>query len=800
MYKVSHADQYPPDTESIYSNLTARSSRLESVDRVVFFGLQYFLKEYLLGQFEDNFFRLHEKTFYRALHGFKRRLDTSLGGDNDVSRWESLWRLGYLPLEIKALPEGALVPLRVPLLTVRSTHSEFFWLGQWVETLLSNVIWFPITTATISYQYRKLVDKYINETSDQLDMAPWICHDFSMRGMTSINSSAAGGAGHLLSFYGTDTIPSIDFLEEYYLANAEKEIIGGSISSTEHSVMCTGGKEGEYDIYKRLLTEVYPNGNLGIVSDTYDLFNVLTNYLPRLKNVILSRSGKTVIRPDCYDEQTQILTPNGWKYFKYLTEDDEVAQVLDDGTYEFVKPIRIINQYYNGPMIHFKDHHGKLDLLVTTNHRMVFEKNGKLKIEEAEYIKFYFGKNLLRSAKSIDQGRSLTPIERLQIAFQADGSYPSKGMNNIRFSFSKSRKINRLKDILHQCGLDYKIYLLKDGRVEFNIKYDANTISKNFDWVDISDLCSNWCCEFIEELSHWDSNIRNENKIKFDTTNKSVIDKVELIALSAGYGILISVYEDDRKDIFSDVYTAHILTENRIGGQSIEKQHQYYSGNIYCVQVPSGKVLVKRNRCTLVSGNSGDPVNILCGNPTSQSEVEKKGVIQLLWDTFSGITNSKGYKELDPHIGAIYGDSITLTRCKEIFRRLKENGFACTNTCLGIGSFSFQYNTRDTFGLAFKSTAYKKNGEWRAIYKDPITDNGMKKSARGLLMVNRPYIPCEDLCDDKNFQFGDYTLIENVDEETERSSWNCLQPVFKDGLLVKEWTLSEIRSRLHREG
>lgn len=799
-YKVSHADQYPKDTEVIYSNLTARSSRIDGISEVIFFGLQYFIKEYLQNQFQTYFFGLHDQLFDKLLRNYKNRLDCALGGDHDVSRWRDLKNLGYLPLEIKALPEGAMVPLRVPLLTVRNTRSEFFWLGQWVETLLSNVIWKPITTATIAYQYRKLFDDYAKETSDIPEFTSWQGHDFSFRGMSSVDDAAAGGAGHLLSFTGTDTIHSIDFLERYYVADASQEVIGQSVPATEHSVMTVFGEDGEFEMFRRLITEVYPSGIISIVSDSYNLWRVLTEYLPSLKEEINNRDGKVVIRPDCYDEQTQILTPQGWKYFKYLTEDDEVAQVLDDGSYEFIKPLRIINQYYNGPMYHFKDHHGKLDLVVTPNHRMVYERNGQLRIEEADSFKpGAWGKNFLRSARTIDKGRNITPLERLQIAFQADGSYLSKGENYIRFSFSKSRKINRLKDILHECDLSYKIYPLKDGRVEFNIKYDANKISKNFDWVDISDLCSNWCCEFIEELSHWDSNIRNEGRIKFDTTNKSVIDTVELIAISAGFGILISVYEDNRKEHFSDVYTAYILMDNKIGGQSQNKYREYYSGNVYCVQVPSGKVLVKRNRCTLVSGNSGDPVSIICGsndNVLDDSDVqpEELGVVQLLWNIFGGTINSKGYKQLNPKVGAIYGDSITLERGKAICEGLKQTGYASTNMIFGIGSFTYQYVTRDTFGLAFKATAIRRNGVWHEMFKNPITDNGMKKSARGLLMV----LP-ETTTNGQTgtVDLSNYKLRENVTEEEEASAWNMLQPVFRDGRLLKEYTLKEIRQRLY---
>lgn len=242
-YKVSHRKQYPADTECIYSNLTPRSSRLEGVNKVVFFGLQYFLKKYLVEEFNKNFFWLSEPGFQYQLARFKRRLDNALGGDNDVSHWEDLYNLGYLPLEIKALPEGSLVPLRVPVLTVKNTRKEFFWLGQWMETLLSNVLWKPITTATIAHQYKKLLTQFAEETSDEAEFVNFQGHDFSMRGHSCVSSSVAGGAGHLLSFAGTDTIPAIDFLEKYYLADSNKEVIGTSVPATEHSVACVLSNE-----------------------------------------------------------------------------------------------------------------------------------------------------------------------------------------------------------------------------------------------------------------------------------------------------------------------------------------------------------------------------------------------------------------------------------------------------------------------------------------------------------------------------------------------------------------------------
>lgn len=470
-YKTDHRRQYPEGTEYVYSNFTARGSRLPGVDNVVVFGIQYFVKEYLIRQFNEEFFN---KPKDEVIAYYKRRMDTSLGPNSvSVTHLEQLHDLGYLPLEFKALAEGSVVPLRTPVLTMRNTLPEFFWLTNFLETLTSCVLWHPITSATIANEYRKILTQYAKETSDMPEFVQWQGHDFSMRGHTSVESACASGAGHLLSFTGTDTIPAIDFLEQYYNANAEKELIGGSVPATEHSVMCLGGNETELQTFERLITQVYPEGIVSIVSDTWDYWNVLTSLVPTLKEQIMKRNGKVVIRPD-----------------------------------------------------------------------------------------------------------------------------------------------------------------------------------------------------------------------------------------------------------------------------------------------------------------SGDPVKILCGDPeATPGSVQHKGTVEHLWEVFGGTVNSKGYKQLDSHIGVIYGDSITLDRCNEICERLKQKGFASTTPVFGIGSYTYQYVTRDTFGFAMKATHGVVNGVSVDIYKDPITDNGVKKSAKGLLRVNK-----------------DFSLSQQVTQDEEKTG--LLETVFLDGKLVKETNLNEIRNRV----
>jgi len=174
-------------------------------------------------------------------------------------------------------------------------------------------------------------------------------------------------------------------------------------------------------------------------------------------------------------------------------------------------------------------------------------------------------------------------------------------------------------------------------------------------------------------------------------------------------------------------------------------------------------------------------VAIICGNKNGKTPEEQKGVIEILWDIFGGTVNDKGYKELIPQIGAIYGDSITVARATEICEQLKQKGFASTNVVLGIGSYTYQYNTRDTFGFAMKATYGEVNGNGRAIYKDPVTDDGTKKSAKGLIQIFKD-------------SDGHYQLKDNCSWEEEAKGE--LKEVFRDGVLVLDDSLKEIRSRI----
>lgn len=424
-YKINHRKMYPQGTNLIFSNFTPRKSRLEGVNHSIFFGLQYFLKKYL----EEDFNKYFNSglSFSDEALAYNKFMDKTLGHRDYPHHIEELLYLGYLPIEIYALPELSIVPCGIPALVIFNTDPKFFWLPNYLETLLSCTLWGACTSATIAYEYRKLLDNYAIATSDNLLFVDYQAHDFSFRGMSSVESACISGMSHLQYFNGTDTIPALIFNKEYY--GHPYHI--ASVPATEHSVMSAGGKEHEYATFERLITDTYPSGIISIVSDTWNLWGVISDILPRLKSTILSRDGKVVIRPD-----------------------------------------------------------------------------------------------------------------------------------------------------------------------------------------------------------------------------------------------------------------------------------------------------------------SGDPVDILCGNHRGPSaSLPGKGVVECLWDIFGGKVNSKGFKELDEHIGVIYGDSITLDRAQIICERLREKGYASTNIVFGIGSYSYQYNTRDTLGWAMKSTYIEIDGVGRAISKDPVTDDGMKKSAQGLLKV-----------------------------------------------------------------
>lgn len=497
-YKISHRPQYPKGTRFVYSTWIPRTSRIPGVEGVVAFGFQAFLARYLTDAFNSGFFDRSEKS---VVSEYKRFIANTLGDpDPETDHIQALHRLGYLPLKIRAVPEGTVVPIGVPMVTIENTRPEFFWLTNFVETLFSTECWLPSTSATIARIYRKTLDFWAAKTSDNPTFVTFQGHDFSMRGMASVEAGAASGAGHLLSFKGTDTIPAILYAERYYAANTDSNLVGTSIPATEHSVMCSYGREDEVEAYRRLITEVHPTGMVSIVSDTWTLWKVIQTTLGGdLKDTILQRDGKVVVRPD-----------------------------------------------------------------------------------------------------------SGTPV-----------------------------------DIL--CGIPWSILQLRTDSV-----YGSTAI--------------------------WQS-------------------------------IPLSNY----------------------------------------------------------------------------SEPETKGVVELLWDIFGGTVNSKGYKELDPHIGVIYGDSITPERAELICSRLADKGFASTNVVYGIGSYTYQHQTRDTFGFALKSTWVTINGKEHFIYKDPATTQSHTKRS----LVGRVNVATED-----------GVLVAHDHQTLATDVTDMLTPIFDGGVIVKTYNFEQVRNNL----
>lgn len=339
-YKTGHPGMYPDDTTTLVANFTPRSAKHAPVkasplfdDKIVWFGVTGFIKEFMIETFNREFFEQPKEV---AVRRYKRRMDTALGMNRvRMSHIEALHDLGYLPLEIRSLPEGSRVNIKVPPVVFINTDPRFPWVSTYFETLFSCESWKPATTATIAFEFRKILTYYARMTGSPEGFVPWQGHDFSMRGMSGVHDAARSGAGHLLSFTGTDTIPAIDYLEAYYGANSEKELVGGSVPATEHSVMTlrilliaqrlaadpanAGISEAELramaeqEVIRELVTEVIPSGVVSIVSDSFDFWTVLTRIAPALKADILGRSAdengfaKVVFRPDSGDP-VKILT------------------------------------------------------------------------------------------------------------------------------------------------------------------------------------------------------------------------------------------------------------------------------------------------------------------------------------------------------------------------------------------------------------------------------------------------------------------------------------------------------------
>ena len=300
-YKAVHAEQYPAGMSMIYSTGTPRMSRLNDVDEVVFFGAQGFAKSVLIEAFDTYFF---DRPLDVVIKEYNRVLTRTLGpGTYNSQKIEDLHRLGYLPLAVYTVPEGMSTKIGVPQTVFVNTHPDFAWLTNALETVYSAFIWHIQISAEVGKRYRKIVDKYVAETCSADVKPARMLGDFSMRGQHCPESAMTSSAAWLLSFLNTATVPAIMWLEDYYNCDIDEEDVGFGAISTEHSVMCSNyAIDGdEITHIKRLLTEIYPNNNFSMVSDSYDYWNLVDNILPQCKDEILAHNGTLLIRGDSGD-------------------------------------------------------------------------------------------------------------------------------------------------------------------------------------------------------------------------------------------------------------------------------------------------------------------------------------------------------------------------------------------------------------------------------------------------------------------------------------------------------------------
>ena len=284
-YKVSMFKQYPAGTTGVYSYIESRGGRYDST---VMFGLQAFIKEYLLEpitqadiDIADEILTAHGEPFNRS--GWQYILDN---------------HAGYLPVTIRAVPEGTVVPVKNVLATIENTDPECFWLTTWLETTLLRAVWYPVTVATQSWTIKRVILDYLEKTGDPT-LIDFKLHDFGARGVSSFESASIGGAAHLVNFMGTDTISGILFAREYYNAG----VAGFSIPAAEHSTITSWGRDGEVDAYRNMLNQfAKPGAIVAIVSDSYDVFNAVENlWGGELRQQVIDSGATIVIRPDSGD-------------------------------------------------------------------------------------------------------------------------------------------------------------------------------------------------------------------------------------------------------------------------------------------------------------------------------------------------------------------------------------------------------------------------------------------------------------------------------------------------------------------
>lgn len=282
-YKISHFEQYPPKTQYVSSYIESRGGKF---DYTTFFGLQAWIMN------------LRVPTVTEIMEA--NEIFTANGYNFNLEGWLAINRLGYLPIQIQAVPEGTNVPTSNVLVQIRNTDPRFPWLTSWLETSLLRAIWYPTTVCTISNTIRRICEEYVELTCDEGEtLVDFMLNDFGSRGASSFESSALGGTAHLVNFMGSDNIPAIPFIRRYYGATMPS----GSIPAAEHSTITSWGRENEALAYKNMINKFDGEGKIfAVVSDSYDIFNAVSNiWGGELKADVQNLKGRLVVRPDSGD-------------------------------------------------------------------------------------------------------------------------------------------------------------------------------------------------------------------------------------------------------------------------------------------------------------------------------------------------------------------------------------------------------------------------------------------------------------------------------------------------------------------
>lgn len=330
-YKAVHAEMLPTKITKSVSYFTPRMSRVRMWNKVVMFGLQGFVKTYLIDYFNERFF---ERPIDEVISEYERIMDTSLGkGVYGLQKIKDLHALGYLPIEIWALPEGTKVPMHVPMFCITNTHDDFAWLPQALESLISAEAWHPMLAATVGATYRDIVNKFYDETCDDSVSRNKALGSFDFRGEECTDSAIKAAAGWCLSFVNTATVPVIPYLEKLYNCDCTKEPVAFGSPSTEHAVMCSNyAVDGdEVTLLKRLLTEIYPDTSFSAVLDSYDYWNVIDNVLPQIKPEIMAHNGCMLMRGDSGD-CIEVVTKTVFKLW------DEFGGTINSKGYKVLDP------------------------------------------------------------------------------------------------------------------------------------------------------------------------------------------------------------------------------------------------------------------------------------------------------------------------------------------------------------------------------------------------------------------------------------------------------------------------------